>query len=363
MAKPRAVIDVVRLEARAHELLEQVGFLVRALRRAEPRQRFAAALVENLLEPRGGASQRLFPRGFAEHAEAVLVAHGRGVRRLRRVVAADERLRQPLGRRDVVVAEAAFHAEPILVRVAVAPVDLHDAVVFHGDRGLTADAAERAQRVDDLVELLHGALRRRLVHQRLLVQRAGRARLDALAARDARREAHRVVDVEHRHGVAAAQPHADDVVDLHFAARAHARAACDAGVEIHGDRGVRDVELGLLVLAVEFRGIAVAAGDAHRRGPLPERRLIVGPFLARTHVAREQLEHHAARFRSTVRLRRHFHAGGRLADARRRQHALALDLDHAGAAIAVDSVAGQVDMAQVRNLRAFALGDVPDRFA
>ena len=35
MAQPRAVIDVVRLEARAHELLEQVRLLVGALSRAE----------------------------------------------------------------------------------------------------------------------------------------------------------------------------------------------------------------------------------------------------------------------------------------------------------------------------------------
>ena len=129
VAEPRAVIDVVGFEARAHELLEQVGLLVRALRRAEARQRLAAALVENLLEPLGRARQRLFPRGFAEDLEAVSVRFG-AVHIARRVVAADERLREALRRSDIVVAEAAFDAEPVLVRVTVAAVDLHDAVVF-----------------------------------------------------------------------------------------------------------------------------------------------------------------------------------------------------------------------------------------
>src|SRR6185436_8449919 len=134
---------------------------------------------------------RLVPGRFAEDGEAILVAHRLGVRGLRRVVAAHERRRQTLGRAHVVVAEPTFDAEPVLVRVAVAAVDLHDAVVLDGDGRLAADAAEWAQRAHDLVDLLHGALRRRLVHQRLLVQRARRARLHAFAAGDARREPHR----------------------------------------------------------------------------------------------------------------------------------------------------------------------------
>jgi hypothetical protein len=309
------------------------------------------------------ARQRLFPRGFAEHREAVLVAKVRIRISLRRVIAAHERLSETFRGRDVVVAEAAFDAQAILVRVAVAAVDLHDAVALHGNRRLTADATERTQRVDDLVEFLYGALRRRLVHQRFLVERAGRARLHALTAGHARRHTHRVVDVEHGHGMAGAQAHADDVVDLNFAARAHARAARNAGIEVHGDRGIRDIEDCRSVLAAELRGIALAAGNAHRRRPLPERRLIVGPLLARPHVAREQLEHHAARLHCALRLRRHFHAGRRLADARRGQHALALDLHHARAAVAVDAVARQVHVAQVRDLRAFALSHVPDGLA
>jgi hypothetical protein len=53
----------------------------------------------------------------------------------------------------------------------------------------------------------------------------------------------------------------------------------------------------------------------------------------------------------------------RLADAGGGQHALAVDLDHAGAAIAVGPVAGQVDVAEMGDPGAFALGHAPDRLA
>ena len=54
---------------------------------------------------------------------------------------------------------------------------------------------------------------------------------------------------------------------------------------------------------------------------------------------------------------------GGLADAACRQHALAFDLDHAGAAIAVGAVAGLRRVAQMRDVDAFALGDLPDGLA
>ena len=42
VAEPRAMIDIVRAEAGAHELLEQIGLLVGALRRAEAGERLHA---------------------------------------------------------------------------------------------------------------------------------------------------------------------------------------------------------------------------------------------------------------------------------------------------------------------------------
>src|SRR5262249_385752 len=57
------------------------------------------------------------------------------------------------------------------------------------------------------------------------------------------------------------------------------------------------------------------------------------------------------------------HAVGGLADAGGREHALALDLDHAGAAIAVGPIAGRRAVAEVRDLHALALRHLPDRLA
>ena len=53
----------------------------------------------------------------------------------------------------------------------------------------------------------------------------------------------------------------------------------------------------------------------------------------------------------------------RLADAGRREHALALDLDHAGAAVAVGPVAGLGQPAEMRDEGALALGHLPDGLA
>src|SRR6202011_3196524 len=55
------------------------------------------------------------------------------------------------------------------------------------------------------------------------------------------------------------------------------------------------------------------------------------------------------------------HAGSRLAHARRREHPLALDLDHAGAAIPIGAVTRLREPAEMRDLDALAVGDLPDR--
>ncbi len=161
----------------------------------------------------------------------------------------------------------------------------------------------------------------------------------------------------------AAQAHADDVVDLHFAAGAHAGPAADAGVEIDRDGGIGDVEPGVGLFVIELRRIAVASRNPHRRRPPPEHRLAIGALFRRPHVAGQKLEDHLARFHRPIGAGADLHAFGRLADARGRQDALAFDLDHAGAAIAVGPIAGKIDVAQVRDHGPFALGHGPDRLA
>src|ERR1044072_1057164 len=77
-------------------------------------------------------------------------------------------------------------------------------------------------------------------------------------------------------------------------------------------------------------------------------------------IREQELETHLARRRGAVRERLHLHAGRGRADAACGEPALALDLDHAGAAIAVRPVAGLRRVAQMRNVSALALGDLPD---
>src|SRR5690606_28712941 len=194
-----------------------------ALGRAEAGERAATMRVDDRFQPASGAFQRLLPGRLAEHGERIDTAHV-GITGLRRIVTADQRLGQPLRRHGVVEAEAALDAQSVLIGWAVAAVDLDNSVVLDGNRGLTADAAERTQRVHDLVELLDGTGPGRFIHERLFIERPGRASLHALAAGHAGRQTHRVVHVEDGNRMTAAIGHADDVVDLDLAAGAHAGA-------------------------------------------------------------------------------------------------------------------------------------------
>ncbi len=275
----------------------------------------------------------------------------------RDAVLADQRLRQALRIADIVEAEAALHAQPVLVGRAVAAGDVKQLVVLDLVGELAADAAIGA----DAVHLAVGEFGAHVlvVDQRRRHQRAGRAGLHAFAAGDAGRVAHRVVEVEHDLLAVAAAGHADDVVDLHFAAGAHAEIALDAGVEI--DRHGRMAAVG--------RGRVRACRSGWWRRPCgrPRPRISIADrarrlarragrkSAARTPSARAVLARSEAAFT--------FMPARGLADAARRQHALALDLDHAGAAIAVGAVAGLGRIAQMRDVGAEALGHLPDGLA
>src|SRR5688572_26973182 len=244
----------------------------------------------------------------------------------------------------IVEAVAAFHAEATLVRRAVLAVHEEDLVFLDVVGEQAADAAERAHRVDGLVGLLQADAARR--HQR-----AGRAGLHALAAGDAGRLAHRVVEVEYRHRAVAAVGVADDVVHLHFPAGAHAARALDAGVQVDGNGGVRQIRL----YRSSFFETRFADPDALR----PVLQLVVERVLLVGHVGEQQLQHQLLRGERARRVGRDFHAGGGIAAARGRQGALALDLDHAGAAIAVGALVAAV--AEVRDLDTVLLRRLDDR--
>src|SRR6266700_765540 len=67
-------------------------------------------------------------------------------------------------------------------------------------------------------------------------------------------------------------------------------------------------------------------------------------------IGQQQLGDHATRRLGAIGLGLYLHAGRGLANAARRQHALAFDLHHADAAIAVRAIAGLRGIAEVRKL-------------
>ena len=162
----------------------------------------------------------------------------RGVRGFGHARLADQRRGEPLPMVHVIEAVAALHAQPAAVGRAVAPGDVQNPVVLDVIGEQAAYAAVGADRVDGLVgfQQPHAAGRH---------ERAGRARLHAFAAAHAGTGAYRVGHVEDDGGLAPAVGVADHVVDLFFAAGALAARALDADVQIDGNRGMRNVRLGL----------------------------------------------------------------------------------------------------------------------
>ena len=355
VAEPRAMVDVVGPEAGAHQLLEQISLFVRALGGAEAGQRLRPVAVADFLQAAGGAVERLLPRRIAEMRIGI-----RGVdelvRHLRHAVLADQRLQEALLVVHVVEAEAALDAKPVRVRRTVLAGDSDDLVVLDLVGELAADAAVRADAVDRAVRLAFVDIV--LVDHGRRHQRAGRAGLHAFAAGDAGRVAHRIVEIEHDLLEMAAAGHADHVVDLDLAAGADAEIALDAGVEIDRHRDMATVGLGNL----DRLALGEAAGlDLLALGDFPE----LGVGVMRVGLIRlvgdEEFGDHAARRLGAVGLRLDLHARRRRADAARGEHALALDLDHADAAVAVRPVARPGVVAQVRHPDAEAASGAEDR--
>src|SRR4029453_10389690 len=82
---------------------------------------------------------------------------------------------------------------------------------------------------------------------------------------------------------------------------------------------------------------------------------------ARGHVGCEELDDHLLSMHGARAVARDLHSGTGLPTARRREHALALDLDHARPAVAVRTVSRLV--AEPRNLDAEPVGSLDDRLA
>ena len=173
MAQPRAMIDIVGAEAGAHQLLEQIGLFVRSLGRAEAGQRLDALLVADPDQAACRDVERLLPGGFAEMRERIgridLVV---GI--LLRIRQPHQRLGQPMRMMDVVEAETAFDAEPVVVGRPVAALGVDDLLVLDLIGDLAADAAERTQRVDLAVRIGDAGLVRHRASPRASARRSGR---------------------------------------------------------------------------------------------------------------------------------------------------------------------------------------------
>src|SRR5579871_2023520 len=87
---------------------------------------------------------------------------------------------------------------------------------------------------------------------------------------------------------------------------------------------------------------------------LPELGIRIMRDIARRLVGGQQLEDHASCSLGPIGLGLDFHAGGGFADAARSQRTLALDLDHADAAVAVGPITRLRRVTQMRQLDAVA---------
>src|SRR6266481_2241741 len=117
-------------------------------------------------------------------------------------------------------------------------------------------------------------------------------------------------------------------------------------------------------IAVPALGVRETAfGHLDLFGPVPELRIRIVRGLARRLVGDQQFHHHLLRRDRTRARRLDLHADARRALAGGRQHPLALDLDHADAAVAVRPIIGRWRIAQMRDFLALAFCHLPDGLA
>src|SRR5215471_3462948 len=147
MAEPGAVIHVVGPETGTDQLLEQIGFLVRAFGGAKARQRASAMGVADVLEARGGAVERLLPGGGPEMRPRIARIDDI-VDMLRHTFPADHRLSESIRIVDVIEAEPALHAQPVVISGTILAGHIEQLVVLDVITELAADAAVGTNRAN-----------------------------------------------------------------------------------------------------------------------------------------------------------------------------------------------------------------------
>ena len=259
-----------------------------------------------------------------------------------------------------------------MVGRAIAAINAHDHVVLDVVGHQATYATKRAHRIHFFVNDLRADLRLR--HQG--TRWAG---LHAFAASHTGAVAHGIVQVKHNFTVRAAHRVADDVIDLLFAAGAHAAVALNAGIQIDRHGRVRDVGLGLLAA----QGLQLGAhGYPKAIRPFTQLTMLAnsldfnwlspngipialslskGPLVAHIrHIGQQHLHHHLLALEGAFTVGLYFHTGLGITTAAWCQDTLAFDFHHAGAAVAVCAVA--ILVAKMRNINAVALGGLEDGF-
>ncbi|TMQ75166.1 hypothetical protein ACCUM_1917 [Candidatus Accumulibacter phosphatis] len=354
------MVDIVGAETSAYQFLEQVGFLVAALGRTKTGKCAATVLLANRPQPGRRPLQCLFPARFPKMRAGPGRVEGR-VGDLGRVIAANQGFQQALWRVHIVETEAPLDAQALAIGRPVAAADGEDPIIADLIVDLAADATVRTDAGNDAVDGLACPEQAAAVigKHRGRQQCAGRAGLHAFAAADTARSAHRVVEIENDPRRCAATSHADHVVCLDVAASLQTELAVDAGIELHAHRRVAAVGTGR-------PGALRKAAGVHTRlpGPVPERRVAVVRLRAWRLFGEQQFDHHPSALPGTFgSVATHLHPLADLAAATGGEISLAVDLDHAGAAVAARLIVWRCARTQMRNRRTGAPGCLPDGFA
>jgi hypothetical protein len=303
MADAGAGIDIVVAEAAAHQLLHQIGLLVRAARGGDAADGEPAVFLLQALEVGGDAVDRGLPAHLAPRLVDAVAQHG---------------LQDALAMVGVAPGEAALDARVAAIGLAVlVRHHAHQLLATHLRLEAAAHAAIGAGRDDRMLgpaELDH----------RLLDQRIRRTGLHAGAARHAL-GAQEVVDRRAGRDLRLEAPALDGKGEgaLHLVAGAHAARADDALGRIEHEIGIRLVlRLGQMIDAV----VAVAhLAEAHRFHHLLQ---VVSGGTGRM-IRKIELHHAATDLRQPLTLRRHDHVRGNRRRAGGRRAGSAGDLDQA----------------------------------
>ena len=123
------MVDVIRADHGAGELLEQIRFFIRTSRRVQESERIRAVLVADLAHPRSDEAERLVPGNLVEFT-----------------ILSEEWARQSVRRTGDFVHVPAPHADPALIcGVRYAGIDPQDAVVLSLEIETATHTTERAR--------------------------------------------------------------------------------------------------------------------------------------------------------------------------------------------------------------------------